>query len=104
MPTDPSSNPKPENSGNEPDESGQTTGNQMPKDEEDESKRTFVHVIMKNKREDIVGMGEGVKCNRPDCPGPEKWEVSFGMAGGGYGVYHYCNTCGEVKEKDCEPE
>jgi hypothetical protein len=34
----------------------------------------------------------------PKCGGRE-FEVSFGLAGGGYGVYEYCVGCGTIVSK-----
>ena len=42
---------------------------------------------------------EGPLC--PQCNGPTK--IGFGLAGGGYGAYAYCETCGIVAEKWQEP-
>lgn len=64
----------------------------------------IVHIALADKREGIPAMGDGKACEREGCPGPQGWDVNFGLAGGGYGVYNYCATCGEVKEKDCETE
>lgn len=38
---------------------------------------------------------QGDKC--PHCGGPV--EVGFGLAGGGYGAYYYCDKCERVVEK-----
>ena len=42
--------------------------------------------------------GEAI-CKRVDCPGERGWEVGYGLAGGGCGVYHYCNLCESVVDK-----
>ena len=47
----------------------------------------------------VPSMGEGKPCERENCPGPMGWEMGYGLAGGGCGVYHYCGVCGEVKDK-----
>ncbi len=38
----------------------------------------------------------------PKCNG--SIEIGFGLAGGGYGVYEYCEACGAVVTKDVEPD
>jgi hypothetical protein len=39
----------------------------------------------------------------PNCSaGPEKWEMGFGLAGGGYGPYQYCGSCGTMLSKTQE--
>lgn len=65
---------------------------------------TYIHIAEADKRPDIAAIGKGIRCEHKDCPGPDGWEAGFGLAGGGYGVYNYCNTCNEVKEKDTESE
>lgn len=42
-----------------------------------------------------VNLSEGAPC--PKCKGPTK--VGFGLAGGGYGAYLYCEKCEMVTEK-----
>ena len=51
------------------------------------------------KREGLPKVGSEQKCDRKDCPGPEGFERGFGLAGGGYGVYSFCETCGRVVAK-----
>ncbi len=46
----------------------------------------------------VPKMGEAV-CSRADCPGEEGWEIGYGLAGGGCGVYHYCDKCEKVVDK-----
>jgi hypothetical protein len=65
---------------------------------------SFIHVSYAEKRSDIPAMGDGKNCDRPDCKGPKDWEFGYGLAGGGMGVYSYCNTCEQIREKDCDPE
>ncbi len=36
----------------------------------------------------------------PDCPHPPEYQhAGFGLAGGGYGPYMYCDQCGQVYNK-----
>ncbi len=42
---------------------------------------------------------QGEPC--PTCGGPTK--VGFGLAGGGYGAYTYCDLCERVAHKWQEP-
>ena len=38
------------------------------------------------------------KCSRSDCPGPE-FEMGYGLAGGGIGVYEFCDVCERIVSK-----
>ncbi len=57
-----------------------------------------MHVDAASKREDLPDMGSHDAC--PTCQGP--LQIGFGMAGGGYGVYTYCEACSEVTSKTDE--
>ncbi len=50
----------------------------------------------------VPEMGKAPPCPRADCPGELGWEVGFGLAGGGYGAYHYCGLCNKVVDKNQE--
>lgn len=65
---------------------------------------TFIHISTADKRDGIPAIGEGRPCNQQGCPGPDGWESGFGLAGGGYGPYTYCEKCGEITEKNCMPD
>lgn len=58
--------------------------------------KTTVLVDSSRVREDVQGFDQGVKC--PDHPGGSV-ETGFGLAGGGFGPYTYCNECGRVLTK-----
>lgn len=45
--------------------------------------------------------GQSIKCGRSDCE-PKNWETGYGLAGGGCGVYKFCNICEQVVEKTLE--
>lgn len=47
----------------------------------------------------VVTMPPRSSC--PRHPGVEP-EVGFGLAGGGYGAYTYCPTCGQILDKTQE--
>ena len=40
----------------------------------------------------------GLPCGRTDCPAPD-FETGFGLAGGGFGAYEYCDACGTIVSK-----
>lgn len=62
-----------------------------------------IHMARATKDPDIPNIGvNGKPCGKADCPGPDRWEMGFGLAGGGYGPYEYCPACGEIKGKDDE--
>lgn len=50
---------------------------------------------MAEENDEDATYSEGAPC--PQCKGPTK--VGFGLAGGGYGVYTYCEKCGIVTDK-----
>jgi hypothetical protein len=52
-----------------------------------------------NKREGLPEYSDG-PC--PKCGG--KTQTGFGLAGGGYGVYAFCDSCGEVVSKTLEED
>ena len=60
--------------------------------------KPMVHIDAAEKRPELPDMGKAVACGRADCPAPE-FATGFGLAGGGYGVYEYCDTCGKVVSK-----
>jgi len=45
-----------------------------------------------------VGLAE--RCARADCP--PQFEKSYGLAGGGIGVYEYCEVCERIVSKTHE--
>lgn len=51
-----------------------------------------------DKEPGIPELGQEVKCERPDCPGPgENWlSVFYGFAGGGLGPYSMCHLCEKI--------
>lgn len=54
---------------------------------------------MSEKRiQDHKEFSQGEKC--PHCGGPT--EVGFGLAGGGYGPYTYCEKCSAVTSKSAD--
>lgn len=58
--------------------------------------KATVHVDAAHKRADIPdNSADNGKC--PNCAGETK--VGFGLAGGGYGAYTYCEACGMVVTK-----
>lgn len=55
---------------------------------------TSVHIDPSHKRDNLPEYSQD-KC--PKCGGPV--ETGFGLAGGGYGIYSFCNACGEIVSK-----
>ncbi len=53
-----------------------------------------VHLSYANKRPDLPDAGLA-KC--PACGGD--LQDGYGMAGGGFGVYQYCDPCGKIVSK-----
>jgi hypothetical protein len=57
---------------------------------------------MTDAREELPDRGRGrgrvLLCWRDDCPAPD-FREGFGLAGGGYGVYEYCEICGHIVSK-----
>ena len=60
--------------------------------------KPMFHIDAADKRPDLPDCGGADKCDNPQCPAPD-FEVGFGLAGGGYGVYEYCEICGRVVSK-----
>jgi hypothetical protein len=58
----------------------------------------WVHMAQSEKDNRLPEMGSAKPCVRGECPAPN-FEAGFGLAGGGYGVYEYCNVCGEIVSK-----
>ena len=56
------------------------------------------HIDAAQKRDGLPGMGAAKPCGKAGCPAPD-FETGFGLAGGGYGVYEYCDVCGEIVSK-----
>ena len=65
-----------------------------------DEKKVFVHITPNKKREGLPEFAQGDPC--PKCGG--QTEDGFGMAGGGFGVYTYCTSCGEVVTKSEFPD
>lgn len=66
----------------------------------------FIHVSRAEQDPDIPKSGEEVRCTEETCPGEKGWEVGYGLAGGGIGIYMYCNKCEKVvsKDQDTDPD
>lgn len=54
-----------------------------------------VHIDAAKKRDELPEVGEHDAC--PQCGG--ELQTGFGLAGGGFGVYTYCEACGVVTSK-----
>lgn len=52
----------------------------------------------KRRIQDRKAFSEGERC--PHCGGPT--QVGFGLAGGGYGPYTYCDACEVVTSKSAD--
>ena len=57
--------------------------------------KIHVHLDFAEKREGLPEFQQDMPC--PTCGGEP--ETGFGLAGGGFGVYSYCPSCGEVLTK-----
>lgn len=42
------------------------------------------------------------KCEDSDCPGIKNWRIGYGLAGGGFGSYYFCEKCEKVIAKTQE--
>lgn len=60
-----------------------------------------IHIDSSEKRPDIPDLDQAIRC--ADHPDLEP-EMSFGLAGGGFGMYTYCPACGRILSKDVESE
>lgn len=63
-----------------------------------------IHIDFVNKEPGIPSIADAKGCDKTDCPGVEGFDEGFGLAGGGFGSYVYCNRCGEIRGKDLVPE
>ncbi len=52
--------------------------------------------------ETLPPVGLAKPCDRRDCP-PE-FEKGYGLAGGGIGVYEYCEVCERIVSKTFETD
>jgi hypothetical protein len=57
-----------------------------------------IHIDQAHKREELPEMGRSVKCDRSDCPHPI-FTSGYGLAGGGFGMYEYCEKCEKIVSK-----
>ena len=64
----------------------------------------YIHMAMSEKRPGIPELGSEVACKKENCTGPDNLEHGFGLAGGGYGPYTYCQKCDKVTGKDVEQD
>jgi len=63
-----------------------------------------IHIARAEQDPDVPKMGEEVApCTDPECPGDRGFEVGYGMAGGGMGVYRWCPKCDKMIDKDQDP-
>jgi hypothetical protein len=68
-------------------------------DDTNNDKLLLLHVDSAEKRPEIPPYDDMLRCSEHDVPS----KTGFGMAGGGFGVYSYCPTCGKVLSKSIEP-
>jgi ssDNA-binding Zn-finger/Zn-ribbon topoisomerase 1 len=57
--------------------------------------KTIFHVDAKHKREELPEYDQLAPC--PKCGG--ETETSYGLAGGGFGIYAYCPKCEVITSK-----
>lgn len=62
---------------------------------------TDIKIDSTDKRPDLPEYDDSVFCHK--CDSIEHIETGFGLAGGGFGPYTFCNHCGCVVTKSCEP-
>ena len=60
--------------------------------------KPMFHIAWSHKPKDLPDVGGAKKCENAKCPAPD-FETGFGMAGGGYGTYEYCEVCGKIVSK-----
>lgn len=60
--------------------------------------KSSIHIDASEKREGLPDVGNAIACQRSNCPAP-KFEMGFGLAGGGFGPYEFCDVCGEIVSK-----
>lgn len=58
------------------------------------------HLDAANKRKELPEFQDRLDCPHCGC----ETHTGFGLAGGGFGVYNYCDICEEVVAKTCEDE
>lgn len=57
--------------------------------------KVFVHISHSEKRKEIPEYQQGMKCATCNVEAKD----GFGLAGGGMGVYNYCEKCGIIVSK-----
>lgn len=65
-----------------------------------DSSKISIHIDEAKKRDDLPDLGASrLKC----CDNPDI-TMGFGLAGGGFGPYEYCQNCGKIVAKDDDPD
>jgi hypothetical protein len=64
----------------------------------------MIHIDGADKDPRLPDVGDAKKCARKNCPGPRGWRGGFGLAGGGFGPYEYCDCCSNIVSKTCLPD
>jgi hypothetical protein len=60
---------------------------------------TMIHIASANQDGDIPTPPDRKPCARTDCPGEQGFHTGYGLAGGGMGIYTYCDVCEEILDK-----
>jgi hypothetical protein len=63
-----------------------------------ETTQPMIYIAAGEKREGLPECGDAKPCGKPGCPAP-RFEMGFGLAGGGYGPYEFCDVCDEIVSK-----
>jgi hypothetical protein len=58
-----------------------------------------IHIDPAEQDPDVPKPGEYAPCKNPDCNPDKYWTPGYGMAGGGMGIYTFCDLCERVVDK-----
>lgn len=58
-----------------------------------------MHIDLADQHPDVPEPKDRPPCDFPECDPRTHWQPGYGLAGGGMGLYTYCDLCERVIDK-----
>lgn len=58
-----------------------------------------MNIDLADQEPDVPHPKDRKPCENPDCNPSSDWDVGYGLAGGGMGIYTHCKRCEKIIDK-----